>query len=110
MSLIYGHRGASGHAPENTLPSFRLAMDMGADGFELDVHMSKDGELVIIHDKTVDRTTNGTGAVKDMTLAELKALDAGGWKGVEFEGLKIPTFREFMELIKDHPPMTIDVE
>ena len=77
MSLIYGHRGASGHAPENTLEAFQLSMDMGADGFELDVHMSLDGELVVIHDETVDRTTNGKGYVKDMTLAQLKELDLG---------------------------------
>ena len=61
MSLIYGHRGASGYAPENTLEAFLLSMEMGADGFELDVHMSLDGELVVIHDETLDRTTNGTG-------------------------------------------------
>ena len=107
---VAAHRGFSKKYPENTMLAFKEAVALGVDQLELDVHMSKDGELVIIHDKTVDRTTNGTGAVKDMTLAELKALDAGGWKGVEFEGLKIPTFREFMELIKDHPTMTIDVE
>ena len=76
MPLIYGHRGASGYAPENTLEAFRLAMDMGADGFELDVHLSRDGELIVIHDETVDRTTNGTGRVMDLTLAQLKELDA----------------------------------
>ena len=75
--MILAHRGASGYAPENTLEAFRLAMEMGADGFELDVHMSKDGELVVIHDETVDRTTNGTGFVKDLTLAQLKELVMG---------------------------------
>ena len=69
MSIILGHRGASGHAPENTLEAFKLAMDMGAEGFELDVHLSKDGELVVIHDETVDRTTNGKGLVCEKTLA-----------------------------------------
>ena len=77
MSIVLAHRGASGHAPENTLEAFRLAMDMGADGFELDVHMSRDGQLVVIHDDTVDRTTNGTGLVKELTLAQIQALDAG---------------------------------
>ena len=76
MSLVLAHRGASGHAPENTLEAFRLAMEMGADGFELDVHMSLDGELVVIHDESVDRTTDGTGLVRDLTLAQLKELDA----------------------------------
>ena len=63
MSIILGHRGASGYAPENTLEAFRLAMDMGADGFELDVHLSKDGELIIMHDERVDRTTDGSGLI-----------------------------------------------
>ena len=100
MSLIYGHRGASGHAPENTLEAFRLAMDMGADGFELDVHMSLDGELVVIHDETVDRTTDGTGLVRDLTLQQLKALDA--CNGMErYRGAKIPTLEEVFALIQD---------
>ena len=100
MSLIYGHRGASGHAPENTLEAFRLAMDMGADGFELDVHMSKDGQLVVIHDESVDRTTDGTGLVRDLTLAELKALDASYGMGA-YRGAKIPTLGEVFDLIRD---------
>lgn len=100
MSMIYAHRGASGYAPENTLEAFRLAMEMGADGFELDVHLSKDGELIVIHDETVDRTTNGTGFVKDLTLAELKGLDAcNGMR--EYQGAKIPTLGEVYDLIKD---------
>ena len=68
MSIILGHRGASGYAPENTLEAFRLAMDMGADGFELDVHLSKDGELIVMHDETVDRTTDGHGQIRSFTL------------------------------------------
>lgn len=100
MPLIYGHRGASGYAPENTLEAFRLAMEMGADGFELDVHMSKDGELVVIHDESVDRTTDGTGLVRDLTLAQLKALDASN--GMEaYRGAKIPTLAEVYDLIRD---------
>lgn len=100
MSLIYGHRGASAYAPENTLEAFRLAMDMGADGFELDVHMSRDGELVVIHDETVDRTTDGTGFVKDLTLAQLKALDACNGMA-RYRGAKIPTLGEVFDLIRD---------
>lgn len=100
MSIVLGHRGASGYAPENTLEAFKLAMDMGADGFELDVHLSKDGELVVIHDETVDRTTDGTGFVGEMTLAELKALDASNHKE-GYKGAKIPTLGEVYDLIRD---------
>ena len=110
MSLIYGHRGASGHAPENTLEAFQLSMDMGADGFELDVHMSADGELVVIHDETVDRTTNGIGFVRDLTLAQLKELDA--CNGMEhYRGAKIPTLAEVFDLIRDtHHIVNVEVK
>ena len=110
MSLIYGHRGASGHAPENTLEAFQLSMDMGADGFELDVHMSKDGELVVIHDESVDRTTNGTGLVRELTLAQLKELDA--CNGMEkYRGAKIPTLGEVFDLIRDtHHIVNVEVK
>lgn len=100
MSLIYGHRGASGHAPENTLEAFRLAMEMGADGFELDVHLSKDGELVVIHDETVDRTTDGTGFVRDLTLAQLKKLDASNGM-TPYQGARIPTLGEVFDLVQN---------
>ena len=100
MSLVIAHRGASGYAPENTLEAFRLAMDMGADGFELDVHMSKDGQLVVIHDDTVDRTTNGTGLVKELTLSQLQDLDASN--GMEaYRGARIPTLGEVFDLVRD---------
>ncbi len=100
MSLVYAHRGASGYASENTLEAFKLAMEMGADGFELDVHLSKDGELIVIHDEKVDRTTNGSGVVAEMTLEELKALDASN--GIaEYQGVKIPTLGEVYDLVKD---------
>ena len=100
MSLIYGHRGASGHAPENTLEAFRLAMDMGADGFELDVHLSRDGELIVIHDETVDRTTDGTGLVRELTLAQLKELDASNGM-TAYRGARIPTLGEVFDLIRE---------
>ena len=100
MSLILGHRGASGYAPENTLEAFRLAMQMGADGFELDVHMSRDGELVVIHDETLERTTNGKGLVRDHTLAQLQALDASC--GMEaYRGAKIPTLAQVFQLVQN---------
>ena len=110
MSLIYGHRGASAYAPENTLEAFRLSMEMGADGFELDVHLSKDGELVVIHDETLDRTTNGTGLVRDLTLAQLKELDASNGKEA-YRGAKIPTLEEVFELVRDtHHLVNVEIK
>jgi glycerophosphoryl diester phosphodiesterase len=99
--LVIAHRGASSEAPENTLAAFKQGLEIGADGFEFDVHMSKDGELVVIHDETVDRTTNGSGWIKDMTLSELKALDAGSWFDCSFNKEKIPTLKQVLELISD---------
>lgn len=94
---VVAHRGASGYAPENTIASFDKAVTMGADYIEIDVQRSKDGELVVIHDHMVDRTTNGTGHVRDLTIDELKTLDAGSWKGPEFAGERIPTFDEVLD-------------
>ncbi|WP_257351368.1 glycerophosphodiester phosphodiesterase [Pseudalkalibacillus decolorationis] len=90
------HRGASGYSPENTIAAFDKAVEMKADYIEIDVQRSKDGKLVIIHDTTVDRTTDGTGHVKDLTFEQLRSLDAGSWKGKEFSGEKIPTFEEVL--------------
>jgi len=100
--LNFAHRGASHDAPENTLAAFHLAREMGADGVELDVQVSKDGEAVVIHNSTVDATTDGQGAVRDKTLAELKELDAGAWFDDpsinsgrrRFAGQRIPTLQE----------------
>jgi glycerophosphoryl diester phosphodiesterase len=92
--LIFAHRGASAYAPENTLAAFKLALEQGADGIELDAKLSADGEIVVIHDQTVDRTTPGKGRVNQLTLAELKRLEAGRWKGEAFSGEKIPTLAE----------------
>jgi glycerophosphoryl diester phosphodiesterase len=91
------HRGAAGYAPENTIAGFDLAVDMKTDYIEIDVQRSKDGELVVIHDTTVDRTTDGTGRVGDLTLQQLQSLDAGSWKGDSFAGESIPTFDEILE-------------
>jgi glycerophosphoryl diester phosphodiesterase len=95
--LRVGHRGARGHAPENTFASFNLAVEMGVSAVETDVHLSKDGAVVLIHDHTVDRTTDGRGFVKDMTLSQLKSLDAGKWYDPRFEGERIPELGEFLE-------------
>ncbi|KOP84102.1 glycerophosphodiester phosphodiesterase [Cytobacillus solani] len=91
------HRGATGYAPENTIAGFDLAVEMKADYIEIDVQRSKDGEIVVIHDTTVDRTTDGTGKVGDLTFEQLRSLDAGSWKGEQFAGEPIPTFEEILD-------------
>src|SRR5512136_1224893 len=97
--LNIGHRGASAAAPQNTLAAFRKAMELGADGVELDVQLSADGAVVVIHDFTVDKATDGTGRVAAKTLAELKALDAGSRFSPQFAGERIPTLAEVFEAI-----------
>lgn len=95
--VCYAHRGARSHAPENTLLAFNLAFDLGADAIECDVQRSRDGELVIIHDGTVNRTTSGVGAVAALSLAELRALDAGPkWRMPQ----RIPTLAETLDLVR----------
>lgn len=91
-TLNIGHRGAKGHEPENTLPSFQKALDLNVDGIELDVHICKTGELIVIHDFTVDRTTNGSGTVSELTLSEIKALRINGH-------IEVPTLEEVLELV-----------
>jgi len=100
--LAIAHRGASGHAPENTLAAFRKAVAMGAAFIETDLQLSRDARLVAIHDDTVNRTTNGQGGVHDLTLAELRRLDAGSWFGSEFAGERIPTVEEILEFARKH--------
>src|SRR6266702_780459 len=98
--LAIAHRGASGNAPENTLAAFRKAVALGATFIETDLQLSRDARFVAIHDATVNRTTNGQGAVHDMTLADLRRLDAGSWFGSEFAGERIPTLEEILEFSK----------
>lgn len=99
-TLILAHRGASGYAPENTMEAFELAVKMGADGIELDVHFTADGEVVICHDEKIDRTSNGQGLVTDYMLSELKTFDFGyRFNGEKRTGVKIPTLDEVYELI-----------
>jgi glycerophosphoryl diester phosphodiesterase len=95
--VILGHRGSKSDAPMNTLPAFALALEQGADGFELDVQLSADGVPVVIHDDTVDATTNGTGVVTDMTLESLQMLDAGSWFAPQFAETRIPTLAQVFE-------------
>ena len=108
--LRVGHRGARGHAPENTMASFALGADMGVDAVETDVQLSKDGEVVLIHDHTVDRTTDGRGFVRDMTLAELRRLDAGSWYDPGFAGERIPTLAELLVWAGDRVGVAIEIK
>ncbi|WP_226584273.1 glycerophosphodiester phosphodiesterase [Halobacillus litoralis] len=108
--LTIAHRGASGYAPENTMAAFERAFTMKADMFELDVQLSKDGELVVIHDTTVDRTTNGTGQVKNLTLEELRELDAGSFFSKEFDGEKIPTLGEVLDKYRGKIGILIEIK
>lgn len=107
----FAHRGASGTHPENTIDAFRAGLELGAEGFELDVHRSSDGHIVVFHDDALGRTTDGSGAIRDRPLAELKGLDAGfrfspdGGRSFPFRGsgVRIPTFREVLEAFPETP-------
>lgn len=99
MTKIFAHRGASAYAPENTVEAFALAMEQGADGIELDVQMTKDGQVVVIHDETIDRVSDGTGAVRDYTLEELKKFHFSNHME-NYENVVIPTLKEVLDLIK----------
>lgn len=99
MTKVIAHRGASGYAPENTLRAFQQAVLLGADGVELDVQLTRDGELVVIHDETLDRTTTGAGRVYSYTFAELRTLDAGRWFSPSPKPERIPHLREVLELL-----------
>lgn len=100
--IAIAHRGLLRHAPENTLPAFAVCIELGM-GFELDIRTTKDGHLVVLHDDSVERTTDGPSrSVRDMTLAELRQLDAGSWFDPAFAGLKVPTLEETLSLVKDH--------
>lgn len=107
---VIAHRGFSGLAPENTMSAFRKAIEIGADMFELDVLLSRDGEVVVIHDETLDRTSNAKGNVADRSLAELKKLDAGKWFSSEFEGEPIPTLEEVLKLAKGQILINVEIK
>ncbi len=117
MKLVYSHpipvaahRGNSKYFPENTMVSFRSAVALNVDMIETDLHMTKDGEIILMHDHTVDRTSDGVGLIREKTLAEMKQLDVGKWKGGQFCGERVPTFVEFLELFKDYPKMLFNIE
>lgn len=98
---VFAHRGFSGIAPENTLSAFEKAMEAKADGVELDVHLSRDGQVIVMHDEKVDRTTDGTGWIKDLSLAELKQLDSGSWFHPSYKNESVPTLTEVLERLAD---------
>jgi glycerophosphoryl diester phosphodiesterase len=108
--LNFAHRGASHQAPENTLAAFLRAVELGADGIEFDVQLSKDGEVVVIHDFGLEATTDGKGPVRERTLAELKELDAGGWFDPAFAGQCIPTLQEVIETVGDRLLLNIELK
>ncbi len=97
--IIFAHRGASAHAPENTIPSFELALVQGADAIELDAKLTADGQIVVLHDATVDRTTEGAGRLAQKNLADLRSLDAGSFFSEQFRGVQIPTLEEVFEAV-----------
>lgn len=109
---LQAHRGAAGLAPENTLAAFRKAIALGADAAELDLQATGDGVVVVIHDDTVDRTTDGRGRIGDLTLAEIKRMDAGVKFGAAFRGERIPTLRELIDLVKaaGNPQFRLNLE
>jgi glycerophosphoryl diester phosphodiesterase len=96
---IEAHRGSSCDCPENTMASFRRAVELGAPSIELDIHETRDGELVVMHDTTVDRTTDGKGAIAELTLSALRRLDCGRWKGESFAGERVPTLEEVLAFV-----------
>ena len=111
---VQGHRGASGLAPENTLAAFRKAIELGANGMEMDLQMTRDGAVIVIHDDTLDRTTDGHGRVADLTLSEVKQADAGVKFGSAFRGERVPTLLEVIDLVKasgnDHVRLNLEIK
>lgn len=107
---VIGHRGAAGYAPENTMVAFERGLSLRADAIELDVHPTKDGHLVVIHDPTLERTTNGTGFVCQHTLDQLRKLDAGSWFGPSFAGERIPTLRDVLAWARGRTKVVIEIK
>jgi len=108
--LIIAHRGSSAHAPENTLAAFQLAAEQGADAIELDVDLTFDGHAVVMHDATIDRTTDGQGRVSALTLAEIRQVDAGRWKSTAFRGERVPLLDEVFEAVGQRVLINVEVK
>jgi glycerophosphoryl diester phosphodiesterase len=107
MTIVCAHRGDRAHAPESTVAAFEAAVGLGVEMVEFDVHLTADGELVVMHDYTVDRCTDGVGVIAEMTLAQIKALDAGSWRGAEFRGQRVPTFAGAVAVLP--PPVWLNI-
>ena len=107
---ICAHRGAMATHPENTIVAFKEALRLGVHVVEFDVHWTKDRQLVLMHDRSVDRTTNGTGKVSSFTLAEIRQLDAGSWKGAQFAGERIPTLEETLKIMPENVWLFVDIQ
>jgi glycerophosphoryl diester phosphodiesterase len=107
---IIAHRGAPKMAPENTLPAIRKALEIGVDMIEIDIHQTEDLHLVVIHDEKVDNTTDGQGYIRDMTLEEIKTLDAGNWFDVEFAQTRIPTLEEVIHIMDDTTRLLLEIK
>ena len=108
--LIIAHRGASGLAPENTLAAFHKALEVGADAIELDVRLTRDGRVVVIHDRMLNRTTTGKGPVGTYSLEEVKSLDAGSWFGPQFSGERVPTLEEVFDVMPPEFPVYVELK
>jgi glycerophosphoryl diester phosphodiesterase len=108
--VVIAHRGWSAVAPENTLVSFRKALEMGAPTMECDVHLTRDGHVVVMHDPAVDRTTDGAGKIADMTLEDIRRLDAGSWKGPEYTGERVPLLSELLELTRGKTLLCLEIK
>ena len=110
VPLVIAHRGASKAAPENTIAAFERALTDGADAIQLDVHLSRDDHPVVIHDPTLERTTNGSGPVRGHTMRELKRLDAGAWRGAAFAGQRLQTLQEVLERFRGRTRFWIELK
>jgi len=108
--LRIGHRGASGECPENTIVSFRRALEQGAQMIECDLQLTADGHVVVIHDWTAERTTNGSGSVRDLPLEVLRGFDAGSWRGERFAGELIPTLEETLEAVLPSAGLNLELK
>jgi len=108
--MVIGHRGARAYAPENTVPSFEKGIKCKANMIEFDIRLTKDGHIVVMHDATVNRTTNGTGLVSQLTLKQIKDLDAGAWFSPKFKGTKVPTLGEAIAVIKGKAKFDIEIK
>jgi glycerophosphoryl diester phosphodiesterase len=108
--LNIGHRGAAGEAPENTIASFQLAIEQGCTALELDIHVSADGEIIVCHDATIDRTTDRRGAIKDLTVEQIKQADAGRWFHKAFTGERLPLLKEVFDAVPTGFPINVEIK